>query len=174
MRKFIFITILFIMILISSTSFPANHSAFSVSFGALPPIYYGIGGSYWWGMDLGFEVPDIGPLVFGTPQLYYGPDVYVYMFPSYGTGFKAGISGQFLLPIESFSFTLFGKLVQPAFAINGNVDYWFTNIYYGTSSLDFSISPNLVFITKPDKPGDPRYYGWIWPYPIIIVFGMYR
>jgi len=174
MKRFILIITIIIMLLIAVISLSANHTAFFVSFEGLPPIYYGIGGSYWWGMDLGFEVPDVGPIVFGVPQLYLGPEAYVYMFPSYGTGAIAGVSGQFLLPIESWSFTLFNTVIQPAFAVNANFDYWFTTIYYGTSNLDISISPNVVFITKTDKPGDPKYYGWIWPYPLIIAIGMYR
>lgn len=170
--------LLFILILIDLCHilFSKPYSLFYFFRNITAYIYYGIGGSFWWGTDLDFDVPDIGPITFGTPQLYAGPEAYVFMFPEYGGEFGAlaGVSGQFLLPIESWSFNLFDTLIQPAFAVNANIDYWITSYYYGASNLDFSIQPNIVFITKPDKPEEPRYYGWTWPYPLIIAFGMYR
>lgn len=166
--------LLILILLIAFISFSANHAAFFVSLEIFPPVY-GIGGSYWWGTDLDFKVPDIGPLVFGTPQAYIGPDVQ-FVTGNGAFGAKVGVSGQFLLPIDSLNFNLFGSTIQLAFAVNGYADYWLMSYqqYYSESLIDFSISPNIVFMTKPENPGDPRYYGWIWPYPLIIAFGMYR
>ncbi|MBO8161013.1 MAG: hypothetical protein H0Z24_05200 [Thermosipho sp. (in: Bacteria)] len=168
MRK-LFISFLIVLALIS---FSQAHTAFFVSAEIFPPVY-GVGGSYWWGTDLGFDVPDLGPIVFGTPQIYYGPEVF--MVTSLGIfGLKIGVSGQFLLPIESLSFKISDITIQPAFAVNGAIDYWVISSYFSESLLDISISPTIVFMTKPKSPGEPKYYGWIWPYPLIIAFGMYR
>jgi len=161
-----------ILLLVSALGFAATSMAFGGSlvlgFGVL-----GVSGYYWWGTELDVQLPSIGPVDFGAPRVYGGPEL-TYVNVAGASGVSVGVSGQVMLPIESFQFKLFGMELQPALGARGSLDYWVLDAYEtGYGGLETSVDPQIVFITKPEN-GGLRWWGYFWPVPLIVGFGAYN
>ncbi|HCZ06299.1 MAG TPA: hypothetical protein DHV12_04065 [Thermotogae bacterium] len=135
----------------------------------------GLGGYYWWGTELDFQIPTLGSLEFDKPMVYGGPGFGYVNTGGLANAFAVNFSGELLIPIKSFQFTLFGMNIQPALGMSGEIGYWITGAAgYGYSGLYSNAEPKISFLTIPEKPGALRWYGFFWPFPLIIGVGAYN